>query len=692
MPTYNTTVNNALDVTRPDGSTVSWFDNEYIDILWMSDPTSNQISTMNTRLTGSNWTIDALRFSSNTEFTNIQDLNGADGRNISWVRLGQNSDVDLISTRIKHIEGSDGNLHDIKLGSASTNSITLYADANHITTGSGWVGQIETGGKDKITVNGDVGRISAGRQNDQVKILDGRVEYVDLSRGVDLLEISGESRVITAQAYLGSNTFKLTNNARVFLLDSFDGNNTVNVSGNARIENAKLGGEGTTNKFTLNGNGRIDKLQLSETDGLMINLNGSSQIRYLNLYDTQNAKITASGNSRIEILEINEASMTLDTDERWFNYISSWESSNTVNIGSGGAGRIVMHAETAQTQTITAEGYISYVEVGDNQKTKLTLGDEGAGVIKLSEANDTVETGSGWVELISTRDGNDFVRMGSVGGGLVRLGNGNDTIVVNEMSEDNGVSVNGGSGIDTIRFGPFTKSVTFGLNLDGAWQNVSDPSLGYVQAIGIENIWGGTRGDLLTGDHRANELRGLAGNDTLNGLQGNDNLIGDNGNDRLIGGDGADKLLGGNQNDTLFGNAGNDSLTGGNGNDRLVGGAGNDQLVGNLGADTLVGGDGGDRLFGSGGADRLEGGRGNDHLDGGPGADIFRFGPMSGADTIKGFEDELDRMEIVGQAGGFGGLTITNSGNDLLIQHDNGSIRLLDEAGLVLTGADFLFV
>ncbi|MFA3917906.1 calcium-binding protein [Ruegeria hyattellae] len=683
MPTYNTTINNASDVTLPDGSNVSWDNGEYIDILWMNDPTKNAISTMNTRLTGSDWTIDAVRFSSNTEFTNIRDLNGADGRSISWLKLGQNSDVDLISTRIKHIEGSDGNKHDIKLGSASTNSITLYADANNITTGSGFVGQIETGGKDKITVNGDVGRINAGRQNDQVKVLDGRVDFVDIGRGVDLLEISGEGRVKLAQAYLGNNTFKLTDNARIFLLDSFDGNNTVNVSGDARIESAKLGGEGANNKLTLSGNGRIDELQLSETDGVMINLWGSSRIRHLNLYDTQDAKIAASGNSRVDIIEISEASMTLDTDQRWFNYISSWESSNTLNIGSGGAGRIVMHAETAQTQTIRAEGYVDHVEVGNNQKTKLTLGDEGAGTIKLGDANDVVETGNGWVELISTRNGNDFVRMGSAGGGLVRLGNGNDTIVVNEMSSDEGVSINGGSGVDTIRFVPFNSGVTFGLNLNGAWQDVSDPSLGYVQATGIENVWGGTRADFLTGDHRANELRGVGGNDTLNGLQGNDKLIGDNGNDRLIGGDGADKLFGGNQNDTLIGNAGNDLLNGGNGNDRMFGSVGNDRLFG---------GDGDDRLFGGGWSDRLEGGRGGDFLDGGPGADTFRFGLMSGADTINGFEDGLDRLEIVGQAGGFGGLTITDSGNDLLIQHDNGSILLLGDAGLVLTGADFLFL
>jgi 5'-nucleotidase / UDP-sugar diphosphatase len=79
---------------------------------------------------------------------------------------------------------------------------------------------------------------------------------------------------------------------------------------------------------------------------------------------------------------------------------------------------------------------------------------------------------------------------------------------------------------------------------------------------------------VLSGDNRANRLRGNFGNDTLSGLLGNDRLVGLDGNDVLLGGRGNDTCIGGNGNDTIISGIGNDRSLGGAGRDVYVLGRG----------------------------------------------------------------------------------------------------------------------
>lgn len=69
------------------------------------------------------------------------------------------------------------------------------------------------------------------------------------------------------------------------------------------------------------------------------------------------------------------------------------------------------------------------------------------------------------------------------------------------------------------------------------------------------------------------------------------------------------------------------------------GGAGNDSLYGGTGDDTLYGGIG---------DDVLRGGKGDDLLNGGDGADIFLFARGDGHDTIAGFKNNVDRLDLSG--------------------------------------------
>jgi hypothetical protein len=95
------------------------------------------------------------------------------------------------------------------------------------------------------------------------------------------------------------------------------------------------------------------------------------------------------------------------------------------------------------------------------------------------------------------------------------------------------------------------------------------------------SIEAGTGNDTLVGGDSD------AGNDYIFAGDGNDSALGRGGKDIIDGGDGNDKLDGGIGDDSLNGSAGDDSVVGGDGKDTLVGGAGNDSINGGAGDDVL---------------------------------------------------------------------------------------------------------
>jgi Ca2+-binding RTX toxin-like protein len=154
---------------------------------------------------------------------------------------------------------------------------------------------------------------------------------------------------------------------------------------------------------------------------------------------------------------------------------------------------------------------------------------------------------------------------------------------------------------------------------------------------GHDTILGNGGGDILLGGKGEDIIGGGEGDDRLNGNAHADRLFGEDGEDLLLGSGGDDRLFGGNDNDTLKGGGGNDILSGGSGRDKLIGNGGNDELEG---------GDGNDILSGGAGNDILNGGPGNDLMKGLTGLDVFVYELGNGADTIKDFEDGLDRIDL----------------------------------------------
>jgi Ca2+-binding RTX toxin-like protein len=147
-------------------------------------------------------------------------------------------------------------------------------------------------------------------------------------------------------------------------------------------------------------------------------------------------------------------------------------------------------------------------------------------VILTGDSNDnTLTAPAGQAVTLLGLAGNDTLT-GSSGDDLLAGGAGNDTLV-------------GGAGNDTALFVDATAGVTVNLAAGTATGEGSD------SLSGIENAFGGSFDDDLTGSAAANTLEAGGGNDRLAGGAGNDTLVGGTDHDTLVGGAGNDVLVGG---------------------------------------------------------------------------------------------------------------------------------------------------
>ncbi len=188
-----------------------------------------------------------------------------------------------------------------------------------------------------------------------------------------------------------------------------------------------------------------------------------------------------------------------------------------------------------------------------------------------------------------------------------------------------------------------------------------------------------------------------AGTDLIRrGTDGDDKITLFGGWSGVLLGGGGDDILNcsyGRGDDILHGGSGDDTLTDSWGDDTLYGGSGDDTLTDSWGDDTLTGGSGDDTLHGGDGDDTLDGGEGDDTLTGGAGSDTFVFRLFqlgTGDDTIADF-GEGDRIRIDGFSGGFGALDIRQEGDDAIIRHGGGTIRLQGVKADSLGAGDFQF-
>lgn len=242
--------------------------------------------------------------------------------------------------------------------------------------------------------------------------------------------------------------------------------------------------------------------------------------------------------------------------------------------------------------------------------------------------------------------------------------------------------LDGGAGVDAADFRDKTAGVV--LTLNGAANAVA--TVGGVAedtVRNIEQIYGGTVNDVLTGDAANNLLNGFNGNDILKGGAGRDALFGGSGYDLA---DYRDKttsvavtLNGANLVAVTVGGAVEDSL---HSVETVYGGTAADTFTGDLYANLFRGG---------GGADVLDGGAGRDSVDfrdKTAAVQLTLNGSTAAAATIGGVaEDRVRNIEDV--YGGLGGDILVGDGfvNQLFGGGGNDTLRGLGGADTLSGGA-----
>ena len=600
--------------------------------------------------TGSDWRVRNMQVAGDDHITRFRDLDNDTGREIQYLDLGFNSDVNLTSTRVRYMNGWDGDRHDIVLGPQNDwmHWLNLSAKVNVVDTAVGNIGGVDFhDGRGLITVRGHVGNIDFDDMNDRLTVDGGKVFSASMQGGNDRVIVRNDGRIETLYVYEGNNTVTVSGtDSRIAALRGGDGDVTLKVSGESEVLTADL--YNGDHDITVNNDARIASLLLDKGDA-KITLNDNARVLSV-LGGAGDYDIDLNGDARIQQMQLNDGvNLKLTQENGWISSISGWQVNSDLYLERG-VGNINFDTDQAQTHTITTAapgasvrgGYIEQLDLtdsranqNDDQTTTLNLGWY-SGNIQLGNGDDSVTMADveGYVVTLNTSGGDDVVNVGTYGAGSVFLSRGDDIVRVKKLVDEpldtpfGHTYLNGGVGIDTIDFRDFSEGVTFTLANGAKEQFVSGNDRAFIET-GFENLKGSAFDDSLTGDGKANRLEG------------------EDGNDRLFGGGGSDVLLGG---------RGKDVLTGGGGHDRLAGDRGNDLLRGN------------------------------------GGNDVFVFGPNGAKDRIADFEQGADMIEIAGHAGGFAGLTIATSGTSLVVTYDGGQVTLLKEAGTVLTAADFDFV
>jgi Ca2+-binding RTX toxin-like protein len=338
-----------------------------------------------------------------------------------------------------------------------------------------------------------------------------------------------------------------------------------------------------------------------------------------------------------------------------------------VHVGGDGTDRAVYSGSADVRVTIdgTADDgtFPGGVSEGDDVRTDVEEVQGGSGDDTITGSNLATVTnqllGGNGDDTLNGLAGRDLLE-GGAGRDDLFGGDGLDRLDGGEGADD----FSGGPGDgDTADYSDREERVVVAVdNIAEDGENPGGVTEGDNVLTDVEEIFGGSGPDRLTGSAAGNFIDGgdevdtiFGGGaaDTLFGGAGNDNLHGEGGADHLEGGADRDTLIGGADADELRGNAGvdvasytdkpsnqpvtatlddlaNDGANGGAEGDRirvdvedLTGGNGSDTLTGDAFRNVLFGGFGGaDTLHGLGGDDTLDGGVANDTLNCGAGVDL----------------------------------------------------------------------
>ena len=220
----------------------------------------------------------------------------------------------------------------------------------------------------------------------------------------------------------------------------------------------------------------------------------------------------------------------------------------------GGAGRdTASYSTRTRAVTVTLDDVANDGEVGELDSVRSDVenvvggsGSDrivGSGAANTFQGNAGADTldGRGGGDLLDGGVGND-VLLGGAGGDRLQGAEGLDRLWGSDGNDrlDGGFGadlMDGGAGTDTAYYA--TRSGSLRVILNGLADD-GQTSEGDNVATNVENVTGGSAGDVLRGSSVRNVLSGGAGPDTISGFGGNDVLLGGPGVDTLNGGSGTD--------------------------------------------------------------------------------------------------------------------------------------------------------
>lgn len=251
------------------------------------------------------------------------------------------------------------------------------------------------------------------------------------------------------------------------------------------------------------------------------------------------------------------------------------EGGNGDDILKGGNGMDILYGQSGDDRLIGGDGDdfmrggagVDYYDGGEGRDiVSLLNSDANQGAVVDLRTQEVINDGYGNYErLVSIESvsagtafadtfyGNDESNTIGLSVGDSGQGFGGDDIFV--LDNVDGLSLDGGAGIDGIGFGSFyfvpngsggtsTISADHGVNVDLARRMIFDDGFGHSLAlVSIESVTGGQLDDRLTGTGGGDSIDGGSGDDRIVGLSGADTIRGGYGNDTLIGGLGADTFV-----------------------------------------------------------------------------------------------------------------------------------------------------
>lgn len=316
--------------------------------------------------------------------------------------------------------------------------------------------------------------------------------------------------------------------------------------------------------------------------------------------------------------------------------------------------------------------------------------------LTFSSTEDGVATLSGGrlnftgIERVHLGNGNDVVNASSatlesahsgtpVHGLTIYTGGGNDSII-GTRTED---FIDGGAGNDTIRAGDGTDHIQSSTGNDLIYGDAGQDNIRWGQGdpaeiVGNDTIYGGADADVINIWINAGSENSVGVAVTISNVQNDGSTKGSA--TTTIGGARSDLAF--SQFETIWTHQGRDTIDGaaasvGSSNEGFHGSTrwGDDRLTGSRGHDTLEGGEGRDTITGGAGNDLIStnGDYYNRNAPGDRDVDTLIFRGGFGHDTILGFDNGLDRIDLGGasyrETVTSEGTLLTVGSNSILLQN-----------------------